>query len=179
MSGDLTRVLHPRPQGQGAGARQGGLRLHRAGRERHGRQDHPGLISGGVMGNLRHPIAMFIMAILVVIGIGVGVLAATMPPSGPTYSLKVLVADVNVLYKSYGSSPPYVDFRLVPSRPVPLSEAAAARKAITVCNEGRGTQVIAAGLVTGVVNAGSPSSVAWAIFIDRKSTRLNSSHLGI
>jgi hypothetical protein len=99
------------------------------------------------MGNLRHPIAMFIMAILVVIGIGVGVLAATMPPSGPTYSLKVLVADVNVLYKSYGSSPPYVDFRLVPSRPVPLSEAAAARKAITVCNEGRGTQVIAAGLV--------------------------------
>jgi len=44
-----------------------------------------------------------IMAILVVIGIGVGVLAATMPPSGPTYSLKVLVADVNVLYKSYGS----------------------------------------------------------------------------
>ena len=118
------------------------------------------------MGNLRHPIAMFIMAILVVIGIGVGVLAATMPPSGPTYSLKVLVADVNVLYKSYGSSPPYVDFRLVPSRPVPLSEAAAARKAITVCNEGRGTQVIAAGLVTGVVNAGSPRSVAWAIFMD-------------
>jgi hypothetical protein len=26
--------------------------------------------------------------------------------------------------------------------------------------------VIAAGLVTGVVNAGSPSSVAWAIFMD-------------
>jgi len=72
------------------------------------------------MGNLRHPIAMFIMAILVVIGIGVGVLAATMPPSGPAYSLKVLVADVNAMYNSFSSSPPYVDFQTVPSRPVPL-----------------------------------------------------------
>jgi hypothetical protein len=115
------------------------------------------------MHEVRHPIAMFIVAVLAVIGIGVGVLAATMPSSGPAYSLKVLVADVNALYKG-GSA--YVDYRLAPSRPVPLSGAAAARKAITVCNEGRGTQVIAAGLVTGVVNAGSPSSVAWAIFMD-------------
>jgi hypothetical protein len=76
------------------------------------------------------------------------------------------VADVNALYNSNWSSPAYVGFRPVSSRPVPLSEAAAARKAVTSCNEGRGTQVIAAGLVTGVVNAGSPSSVAWAIFMD-------------
>ena len=118
------------------------------------------------MRTVRHPITMFIMALLVVIGIGVGVLAATTPPSSPTYSLKVLVADVNAMYSSFSSSPPYVDFWLVPSRPVPLSEAAAARTAVTSCIEGRGTQVIAAGLVTGVMNAGSPSSVAWAIFMD-------------
>src|ERR1035438_2433644 len=118
------------------------------------------------MRTVRHPIATFVVAVLVVIGAGVGVLAATMPPSSPTYSLKVLVADVNALYNSYWSSPAYVGFRLVPSPPVPLSEASAARRAVTSCNEGRGTQVIAAGLVTGVVNAGSPSSVAWAIFMD-------------
>lgn len=101
-------------------------------------------------------------AVLVVIGIGVGVVAATGSSSGPTYSLKVLVGDVNTLYNSYWQSPPYVDYRLAPSRRVPVSEALAERRVITLCNEGRGTQVIAAGLVT----AGSPSSVAWAIFMD-------------
>jgi hypothetical protein len=72
------------------------------------------------MREVRHPIATFIVAVLAVIGIGVGVLAATMPSSGPAYSLKVLVADVNALYNSFSSSPPYVDFQTVPSRPVPL-----------------------------------------------------------
>jgi hypothetical protein len=118
-----------------------------------------------MMHKLRHPITMFIIGVLVVIGIGVGVLAATMPPSSPTYSLRVLVADVNAMYQTNetGSG---IDFRPLAPKPVRLSEAAAAQMVIADCNEGQGTRVIASGLVTGVVNAGSPSSVAWAIFMD-------------
>ena len=114
---------------------------------------------------VKHPITMLIVAVLVVIGLGVGVLAATVPSSGPTYSVKVLVTDVNTFYQSVetGSG---IDLRLVAPRPVRLSEASAARRVVAACNEGQGTRVIVPGLVTGVVNAGSPSSVAWAIFMD-------------
>ena len=120
---------------------------------------------GAMMRKLSHPIAVFVVIVLAVIGVGVGVLAATVSPGGPTYSLKVLVDDVNSYYQTNetGSG---VDFRLQASRAVPLSEASAARRVIAACNEGQGTRVIAAGLVTGVVNAGSPSSIAWAIFMD-------------
>jgi hypothetical protein len=117
------------------------------------------------MHRLRHPITVFVVTLLTVIGLGVGVLAVTVPSSGPNYSVKVLVNDVNAFYQTVetGSG---VDFRLLASRPVPLSEASAARRVIAACNEGQGTRVIAAGLVSGVVNAGSPRSMAWAIFMD-------------
>jgi hypothetical protein len=114
------------------------------------------------MRTLTHPIALFVVVVLTVIGVGVGVLAGTMTPVGPTYSLKVLVADVNALYDSYWQSPPYLDYRLAPPRPVPMSEVAAEQKVITFCNEGRGAEVISAGLV----RTSSPRSVAWAIFVD-------------
>jgi len=104
---------------------------------------------------------MFVVAVLVVIGMGVGVLAATVSSSSPTYSLKTLVADVNALYNS-DSPLPSSDYRLTPSRPVPVSEASAERRVITFCNEGRGAKVIAAGFVT----TDSSGSMAWAIFVD-------------
>jgi hypothetical protein len=114
---------------------------------------------------LKHPIIFLTVIVLVVIGVGVGVLAATVPSSGPNYSVRVLVADVNAFYQSVetGSG---LDLRLQVPRPVPLSATSAARRVIAACNEGQGTRVIASGLVTGVVNAGSPSSMAWAIFMD-------------
>lgn len=117
------------------------------------------------MRRLRHPITVFVVAVLIVIGIGVGVLAVTVPSSGPNYSVRVLVTDVNAFYRTVetGSG---IDLSLVASRSVPLSEASAARRVLAACNEGQGTRVIASGLVTGVVNAGSPSGVAWAIFVD-------------
>jgi len=104
---------------------------------------------------------MFVITVLVVIGIGVGVLAATVSSSGPTYSLKVLVADVNAMYNS-DSPLPSSDYQLAPFRPVPVSEASAERRAITFCNDGRGSQVIAAGLVT----TDSSGSIYWAIFVN-------------
>jgi hypothetical protein len=117
------------------------------------------------MVRLRHPISLFIVIVLVVIGIGVGIVAVTVPSSGPVYSAKVLVNDVNAFYQTVetGSG---IDLRLVAQRPVPLAEASAARRVIAACNEGQGTRVIASGLVTGIVDAGSPSAVAWAIFVD-------------
>jgi hypothetical protein len=117
------------------------------------------------MRELHHPITVFVVAVLIVIGIGVGIVAVTVPSTSPTYSVKVLVNDVNAYYQTVetGSG---VDFRLLTPRPVRLSEASAARRVIAACNEGQGTRVIASGLVTGVVNAGSPSSMAWAIFVD-------------
>jgi len=117
------------------------------------------------MRNFKHPITVFVVIVLAVIGAGVGVLTATVSPGGSTYSLKVLVDDVNSYYQTdeTGSG---VDFRLLTSRQVRLSAASATRRVIADCNEGQGTRVIAAGLVGGVVIAGSPSSVDWAIFVD-------------
>jgi hypothetical protein len=45
-----------------------------------------------------------------------------------------------------------------------MPEATAARAVISKCNEGRGTRVAVAGLVTGPVTSGSP--VYWAVFVD-------------
>jgi hypothetical protein len=117
------------------------------------------------MRNFKHPITVFVVIVLAVIGAGVGVLTATVSPGGSTYSLKVLVNDVNSYYQTdeTGSG---VDFRPLTSIQVRLSEASAAQRVIADCNEGQGTRVIAAGLVSGVVNAGSPSSIDWAIFVD-------------
>ena len=117
------------------------------------------------MHRLRHPIIFLSVIVLIVVGVGVGVLAVTVPPSGPVYSVKVLVNDVNAYYQTVetGSG---IDLRLVAPRPVPLSEASAARRVIKACNEGQGTRTVASGLVTGVVNAGSPRAGPWAIFVD-------------
>jgi hypothetical protein len=117
------------------------------------------------MRRLKHPIAVFVVIVLSVIGIGIGVIAATGSSGGPTYSLKILVGDVNAYYQT-NETGTGVDFRPLASRPVQLSEASAARRVIADCNEGQDARVIAAGLVSGVVNAGSPSSVDWAIFVD-------------
>ncbi len=108
------------------------------------------------MHRLRHPMIFLSVAILAVIGVGVGVLAVTVPSSGPNYSVKVLVNDVNAYYQTVetGSG---IDLRLVAPRPVPLSEASAARRVIRACNEGQGTRIVASGLVTGVADAGVES----------------------
>lgn len=120
---------------------------------------------------VRHPITIFVVAVLAVIAIGVGVIAASGSSSSPTYSLKVLVNDVNSYYQTSetGSG---VDYQLLAPRPVRLSEAAAARRVIADCNEGQDARVIAAGLVSGVVNFGTPSSVDWAIFTDPPSKHI-------
>jgi hypothetical protein len=56
-------------------------------------------------------------------------------------------------------------FRLAPpGTKVPMSEATAARAVISKCNEGPGTRVLVAGLVTGPVTSGSP--IYWAVFVD-------------
>ena len=47
LSGNLTCLLHPRPQGHSARALEAGVCLHRAGRERHGRQDGPLQLANG------------------------------------------------------------------------------------------------------------------------------------
>ena len=78
---------------------------------------------------------VFVVIVLAVIGAGVGVLTATVSPGGSTYSLKVLVNDVNSYYQTdeTGSG---VDFRPLTSIQVRLSEASAAQRVIADCNEG-------------------------------------------
>ncbi len=87
----------------------------------------------------------------------------------PPVYFRVLVGDVNAEYNNnHNQSSPPVHFRLVPaSTRVAMSEATAVRAVITSCNEGRGAQVVSAGLVAGAVSPGSDSSaLAWAIFVD-------------
>jgi hypothetical protein len=80
-------------------------------------------------------------------------------PSGYPAPLSRIVADANVQNQNNPS------YRLAaPGTKVPMSEATAARAVISKCNEGRGTRVLVAGLVTGPVTSGS--SMYWAIFVD-------------
>jgi hypothetical protein len=80
-------------------------------------------------------------------------------PSGYSVPLSRIVADANVQNQNNPS------YRLAaPGTKVPMSEATAARAVISKCNEGRGTRVLVAGLVTGPVTSGS--SMYWAIFVD-------------
>ena len=84
---------------------------------------------------------------------------ATARPSGYSVPLRRIVADANVQNQDNPS------YRLAaPGTKVPMSEATAARAVISECNEGRGTRVLVAGLVTGPVTSGS--SIYWAIFVD-------------
>ena len=71
VPGNFARLLHHHSQGKRARARQAGLLLHRLGRERQSRQDHPGLVAGSVMRTLRNPVAKLDAGFLAVIGIGV------------------------------------------------------------------------------------------------------------
>jgi hypothetical protein len=83
----------------------------------------------------------------------------TAGPSGYSVPLGRIVADANA--QNQGS--PF--YRLAPpGTKVPMSEATAARAVISECNEGRGTRVLVAGLVTGPVTSGS--SIYWAVFVD-------------
>jgi len=83
----------------------------------------------------------------------------TAGPSDYPVSLGRIVADANA--QNHGNP----SFRLAPpGTKVPMSETAAARAVISECNEGRGTRVLVAGLVTGPVTSGS--SIYWAVFVD-------------
>jgi hypothetical protein len=83
----------------------------------------------------------------------------TTGPSGYSVPLGRIVADANAQNQGNPS------YRLAPpGTKVPMSEATAARAVISECNEGRGTRVLVAGLVTGPVTFGS--SIYWAVFVD-------------
>jgi len=83
----------------------------------------------------------------------------TAGPSGYSVPLGRIVADANA--QNHGNP----SYRLAaPGTKVPMSEATAARAVISECNEGRGTRVLVAGLVTGPVSSGSP--IYWAVFVD-------------
>jgi hypothetical protein len=85
--------------------------------------------------------------------------AAAVGTPGYSVPLRRIVADANVQNQDnpfYGLAPP--------GTKVPMSEATAARAVIKECNEGRGTRVLVAGLVTGPVTSGSP--IYWAVFVD-------------
>lgn len=88
--------------------------------------------------------------------------ASSAAPAGPSrysVSLRRIVAAANT--QNRGN--PF--YRLAPpGTKVPMSEATAARAVISKCNEGRGTRVLVAGLVTGPVTSGSP--IYWAVFVD-------------
>jgi hypothetical protein len=80
-------------------------------------------------------------------------------PSGYSVPLSRIVGDAN---NQNSGNPSY---RLAPSgTKVPMSEATAARAVVTECNEGHGTRVLVAGLVTGPLTSGS--SMYWAVFVD-------------
>ena len=83
----------------------------------------------------------------------------TAGPSGYSVPLGRIVADANA--QNHGNP----SYRLAaPGTKVPMSETTAARTVISECNEGRGTRVLVAGLVTGPVSSGSP--IYWAVFVD-------------
>jgi hypothetical protein len=83
----------------------------------------------------------------------------TARPSGYSVPLSRIVADANVQNQNNPS------YRLAaPGTNVPMSEATAVRAVISECNEGRGTRVLVAGLVTGPLTSGS--SIYWAVFVD-------------
>jgi hypothetical protein len=83
----------------------------------------------------------------------------TAGPSGYSVALGSIVADANAQNQDNPS------FQLAaPGTKVPMSEATAAQAVIGECNEGRGTRVLVAGLVTGPVTSGS--SIYWAVFVD-------------
>ena len=85
--------------------------------------------------------------------------STTTGPWGYSVPLSRIVADANT--QNQGN--PF--YRLAPpGTKVSMSEASAARAVISECNEGRGTRVLVAGLVTGPVTSGS--SIYWAIFVD-------------
>src|SRR5450432_4284516 len=82
--------------------------------------------------------------------VAVACASTTARPSGYSVPLSRIVADANAQNQD---SPSY---RLAaPGTKVPMSEATAARAVISECNEGRGTRVLVAGLVTGPVTSGS------------------------
>jgi hypothetical protein len=86
--------------------------------------------------------------------------SATRPErSGYSVSLSRILGDANI--QNHGN--PY--FVLAPSgTKVSMLEKTAADAVIRECNEGAGTRVLVAGLVTGPVSFGS--TVYWAIFVD-------------
>jgi hypothetical protein len=85
--------------------------------------------------------------------------ATTAGPPGYPVPLGRIVADANA---QNDGNPSY---RLAaPGTRVLMSEATAVRAVISGCNEGHGTRVLVAGLVTGPVTSGSP--IYWAVFVD-------------
>lgn len=88
--------------------------------------------------------------------------AAQPSATAPGYSVPLsrIIADANAAVNH--TKPP---FRLVPAgTKAPLPEATAERDTVGECNEGRGTKVLGAALVTGPAEAGS--RLYWAVFVD-------------
>lgn len=104
----------------------------------------------------RRAVAILVVGSVVVAGCGSADGTAS---KGYSVLLRRIVADANV----QNQDNPF--YRLAtPGTKVPMSEATAARAVIGECNEGRGTRVLVAGLVTGPVTSGSP--IYWAVFVD-------------
>jgi hypothetical protein len=84
---------------------------------------------------------------------------STARPLGYSVPLSRIVSDANARSQDNPA------FRLAaPGTKVSMSEATAARVVISECNEGQGTRVLVAGLVTGPVTSGS--RLYWAVFVD-------------
>jgi hypothetical protein len=82
--------------------------------------------------------------------------------TAPGYSVPLsrIVADANAA--SNHTDPP---FRLAPAgTKAPMAGSAAEHAVVSGCNEGRGTRVLGATLVTGPATAGS--RLYWAVFVD-------------
>jgi hypothetical protein len=93
------------------------------------------------------------------------VTAPTMAPavaSAPGYSVPLykIIADANAQVNH--TTPPFHLAAVEATAPLP--ETTAERDTVSECNEGRGTRVLGAVLVTGPVSAGSP--LYWAVFVD-------------
>ncbi len=107
-------------------------------------------------------------AVLIAAGCDSSAVVTPAKPSGPApaarapgYSVPLsrIIAAANA--QNRGQPP----FRLAPAgTKTSMPETTAEQIVLHQCNEGRGTRVLGAGLVTGEVEAGSP--LYWAVFVD-------------
>jgi hypothetical protein len=108
-------------------------------------------------------------AVLIAAGCDSSVVVPPAEPSGPApvarapgYSVPLsrIIAAANAALNH--TEPPF--HLSATGNKTPLPEAAAERNVVVGCNEGRGTRVLGAAVVTGPVTAGS--RLYWAVFVD-------------